>query len=709
MRNLLPILSLLFLVGCYDELPSENACHWTDPACGNEDWDGDGVVNQDDDFPADANQWCDVQRPECGLADWDKDGVINKDDAFPEDPDCSERSSEHCAACGEGCGVNQECTDTGWCVCKAAFAGDDCLECASQFTGDACEMCSGGWTGEAGDVCPANWMGKSCDTCAHGWTGEACNVCPDNYSGDNCETCANAWEGPFCATCPGNWTGLNCDVCSGVWAGEQCDVCPPNYQADLSCVYCSGGWIGDSCDVCPSNWSGDNCDVCAGGWSGDSCDTCLANWTGESCDSCAGGWSGDSCDVCPPNWTGDNCNVCAGGWTGDSCDTCNDKDASFGESCVACKEDLYPNGVCDTFCHAEITCSGLGVCKWNGTCDCDTNITGANCDRYRFKQIDGEWYHTCGILEDGTVLCWGQCEQGQCTPPNPKKTYTQISAGQHFTCGIRTTGEVDCWGVYTDQTNPYKTVEDWGAHPVTGQVSAPGEVFTDLATDTWGVCAIRYDKSVSCWGNCPLYLAAYEAIINPPDVEFQHLCLGAYGNCGLTTSNQIVCWAIVTKDPSKPNDNSYFLWQPVTYTSPNPNPYAAVDCGGHSGLSMLKDGTLKPWVHNGYYPDFVENTEEPAQGDADWANTLEGWLLTAAIEGLTFKSIDMGRYGYIRCGILDDDTAHCWWQNPLPAPPAETFSSVSACYEGACGHRADGSVTCWGNNKHGELIVPSPL
>jgi uncharacterized protein YjbI with pentapeptide repeats len=55
MRNLLPILSLLFLVGCYDELSSESACHWSDAACGDEDWDGDGLVNVVDDDPANAH------------------------------------------------------------------------------------------------------------------------------------------------------------------------------------------------------------------------------------------------------------------------------------------------------------------------------------------------------------------------------------------------------------------------------------------------------------------------------------------------------------------------------------------------------------------------------------------------------------------------------------------------------------------------------
>ena len=89
MRNLLPILSLLFLVGCYDELPSESACHWTEPACADGDFDNDGVKNKYDDFPGDPRRWCGPDNPSCENDDYDGDGVPNKKDDFPDDGDCA--------------------------------------------------------------------------------------------------------------------------------------------------------------------------------------------------------------------------------------------------------------------------------------------------------------------------------------------------------------------------------------------------------------------------------------------------------------------------------------------------------------------------------------------------------------------------------------------------------------------------------------------
>ena len=73
-------------------------------------------------------------------------------------------------------------------------------------------------------------------------------------------------------------------------------------------------------------------------------------------------------------------------------------------------------------------------------------------------------YHTCVILDDGSVKCWGSNRSGQTqggTPLGTKPdgsayTATAIVAGEHHTCAILdedgdTTngGPVRCWGKVT--------------------------------------------------------------------------------------------------------------------------------------------------------------------------------------------------------------------------------------------------------------------
>jgi len=68
--------------------------------------------------------------------------------------------------------------------------------------------------------------------------------------------------------------------------------------------------------------------------------------------------------------------------------------------------------------------------------------------------------HTCALLTDGTVECWGDNSSGELgnglvnsssgntTPVKVAtlKNVTQVAAGANFTCALLATGEVDCWG-----------------------------------------------------------------------------------------------------------------------------------------------------------------------------------------------------------------------------------------------------------------------
>ena len=62
------------------------------------------------------NQICRPGDPKCAEEDYDGDGVINREDDFPSDSVCSERSRTHCSACNVGCIEGERCTDDGECV-----------------------------------------------------------------------------------------------------------------------------------------------------------------------------------------------------------------------------------------------------------------------------------------------------------------------------------------------------------------------------------------------------------------------------------------------------------------------------------------------------------------------------------------------------------------------------------------------------------------
>ena len=57
--------------------------------------------------------------------------------------------------------------------------------------------------------------------------------------------------------------------------------------------------------------------------------------------------------------------------------------------------------------------------------------------------------HSCALHKTaGSILCWGDNERGQASPPRTG-TYTAIASGETHTCAIRSDGNVVCWGSIT--------------------------------------------------------------------------------------------------------------------------------------------------------------------------------------------------------------------------------------------------------------------
>ena len=144
------------------------------------------------------------------------------------------------------------------------------------------------------------------------------------------------------------------------------------------------------------------------------------------------------------------------------------------------------------------------------------------------KMISAGYYHTCAVLDDDSVKCWGYNSHGQlglghtssrgdgpgemgdalpAVDLGTGRTAKMISAGGFHTCAVLDDDSVKCWG-----SNEYGQLG-------LGHTSSRGQHASQMGDDlpvvdlgsgrtakmisAWGyhTCAVLDDDSVKCWGN----------------------------------------------------------------------------------------------------------------------------------------------------------------------------------------------------------------
>lgn len=166
-------------------------------------------------------------------------------------------------------------------------------------------------------------------------------------------------------------------------------------------------------------------------------------------------------------------------------------------------------------------------------------------------------YHTCALFSNGTAACWGRNGRGQVgdgTSNTPivsphvvsgLTTAASLSLGGYHSCALLQDSTVQCWGQ-----------SDWG------QIGAPGLAFSATPVTVNGIsnasgvyagfyhtCAILRDGSTWCWGrNDTGQLGDGTLTSNPSPVRVSGinnalaLSLGWGHTCALLPDASVRCW-----------------------------------------------------------------------------------------------------------------------------------------------------------------------
>lgn len=372
-------------------------------------------------------------------------------------------------------------------------------------------------------------------------------------------------------------------------------------------------------------------------------------------------------------------------------------------------------------------------------------------------------YHTCAIIENGSVACWGKNSNGQLGdgstthrniptlvnnfPSN--RSAIAISSGAMHTCAILNNGSVVCWGYQgsgllgngqsVPRNNAWGLISDFGSGMRAIAISA-GSIHT---------CAILENGSVACWGqdssgqlgNGNSGIATKPVITeNLPGSRSAIAISVGYGHSCVILDNQSVsCWG--HQDHIGNGTQSSNLDYPTLTASLGNNASAvgissslyhtcvllgngSVSCWGTGNYGKLGNGDLQTKRIPTLVSDFGNNqTIAIPELDFDGDGTIN--LLQSHRPKVDVYSSSMNSGSRTACTILSNGSVACWgWgasgelgvgSNPPSYSDTPVLVSdfpgnlkatkISVGDTNACVILTNGTISCWGKNQYGQLGI----
>lgn len=330
-------------------------------------------------------------------------------------------------------------------------------------------------------------------------------------------------------------------------------------------------------------------------------------------------------------------------------------------------------------------------------------------------------HHTCALLEDARVACWGLNDLGQLATQPDSGAFEVLDP-----LGISTTEEA----YYSGEAAVIEGLDG----------------VRRLATGESHSCALLDDGTVSCWGDagggqlgagdfsqdeCEGRPCSRQPVSVRGLERVTELALGGLHSCSLDGEGRLYCWGSavvgVEQGGSSTCDGVPCATEPVQVEAPGA--VAQVVAGYSHTCMLLADGEVRCWGVNAFGSVGVDS---PRIESAYGVTAYQDVELPARVElPLPATRLFAPGSGFYSCAVLQDGALYCWGENTygqlgagelgeqvcLEGLPRETYCSVAPLRVGidqpveryafgelhACAMTAEGALYCWGFGANGQL------
>ncbi len=337
----------------------------------------------------------------------------------------------------------------------------------------------------------------------------------------------------------------------------------------------------------------------------------------------------------------------------------------------------------------------------------------------------GSTSHSCALLADGHVECWGDNSEAQLGNDDGGsrntaglipgiENATALAVGETHTCVVVAGGHVDCWG---EDTSGQLGDLDPAPQPPEQRVlvATPVEVVgltnaSDVAAGDGFSCALLHDGRIDCWGSnsegglgttaVPAGGKSWSA--RPVAVDGVNDATQVAADrdhaCAIVGSGQVRCWGSPALAPNNDGRASPIAVSGVTNAT-------RIDVGASHACAVLADGRVECWGQN----------DSGQLGDGTTTDSLNPVFVTGVGDATAIAT------GYnSSCAVVTDGAVKCWGSNgflalgngdddsgavaltPVEVAGVRRATLVAGHLDTMCALSAAGPA-CWGANESGQV------